>query len=94
MKIKFDIELTPEELRKLMGMPDWSPLQDEAINQIKAKVLAGDSFDSITLLKPIMDESIQSFTNWQKFMKELMKNGFSQESEIDLTDEEVDDTPN
>ena len=31
MKIKFDIEVTPQELRAFLGLPDVEPLQQELI---------------------------------------------------------------
>ncbi len=89
MKIKFDVEVTPEELRKLMGIPDFSPLQEEMMNQLKERLLSGtEGFDSMNLLKPILTESFQSFTGWQKLIKKVMTGGFSRETEVDLSENE------
>jgi len=37
MKIKFDIDCTPEELRTFLGLPDLAPVQEIAIDAMAAR---------------------------------------------------------
>lgn len=38
MKIHFDIDLTPEEARKVMGLPDVEPLQEAMLEEIEKRM--------------------------------------------------------
>ena len=61
MNIKFDVDATPEELRRFFGLPDVHPLQQEMLDKIREKMLAGmDGFDPATLMKPFLPESMHS----------------------------------
>jgi len=67
MNIKFDVEATPEELRRFFGLPDVHPLQQEMLDKIREKMLAGmDGFDPATLMKPFLPESMQSLEALQR----------------------------
>ena len=67
MNIKFDVEATPEELRRFFGLPDVHPLQQEMLEKIREKMLAGmDGFDPATLMKPFLPESMQSLEALQR----------------------------
>jgi Family of unknown function (DUF6489) len=41
MKIKFDIDCTPEELRGFFGLPDVKPMQDELMQEVRNRLMAG-----------------------------------------------------
>jgi hypothetical protein len=67
MNIKFDVEATPEELRKFFGLPDVQPLQQEMLEKVREKMLAGmDGFDPVTLMKPFLPEHMQSLEALQR----------------------------
>lgn len=67
MKIKFDIEATPQELRTFFGLPDVEPLQQEMINIIRRNMSAGmEGFDPTMLLKPWLPSHLQSVDFLQK----------------------------
>jgi hypothetical protein len=67
MKIKFDIEASPEELRRFFGLPDITPLQEEMINIVKQNMRNGmDGFDPATLLKPWLPTHMQNMEAVQK----------------------------
>ena len=40
MKINIDIDLSPEEARKIMGLPDLEPMQKQMLEKIQAKIPA------------------------------------------------------
>lgn len=73
MKITIDVDITPRELRTFFGLPDVKPLQDEMLDRIREKMRKGaEGFDPITLMKPLMPQSMQSIEAlqtafWQAF---------------------------
>ncbi|MGH6933593.1 MAG: DUF6489 family protein [Dongiaceae bacterium] len=67
MKIKFDIDCTPEEARTFLGLPDVAPLQAEMMKAMQdrmTKALAG--MDPEALLKAWMPVGAQTFEQMQK----------------------------
>ncbi|MCK5876027.1 MAG: hypothetical protein KAG43_00210 [Candidatus Marithrix sp.] len=67
MKITFDIEATPQELRVFFGLPDVEPLQNEMLEHIRKNMDAGmEGFEPATLIKPFIAEQMQSVTTIQK----------------------------
>jgi len=67
MKIKLDIEATPQELRSFFGLPDIEPLQNEMLELIRRNMSAGiEGYDPMTLMKPFLPEHMQAFTTLQK----------------------------
>jgi hypothetical protein len=67
MKIKLDIDATPQELRTFFGLPDVEALQKEMMEQIRIKMLEGvEGFDPMSIMKPLMPEHLQSMTALQK----------------------------
>jgi hypothetical protein len=52
MKITVDIDCTPEEARQLMGLPDVSDMQQEVVDEIRKRLLAGlDAMDPQAMLQ-------------------------------------------
>ena len=67
MKIVFDIDATPQELRTFFGLPDVETFQKEMMDQIRKKMLDGvEGFDPLSLMKPLMPEHLQSMSALQK----------------------------
>lgn len=67
MNFKIDVDMTPEEFRKVMGLPDIASLQDEMISKIKEQMEAGvEGYDPLTLLKPYLTNSVGSVEAFQK----------------------------
>lgn len=68
MKIKVDIEATPQEIRSFFGLPDLEPLQQEIVEVIRKNMSAGiEGFDPMTVMKPfILPEQSQAFSSLQK----------------------------
>lgn len=75
MNIKLDIDATPEELRRFFGLPDVHPLQEELMQKVREKMVAGiDGFDPMTLMKPFLPEHLQSLEALQRqFWQGLVK---------------------
>jgi hypothetical protein len=64
MNIKIDIELTPQELRQFIGLPDVAGLQDDMIHFVRDKVARGIETVDVDALK----QGIQSTRAWKRLM--------------------------
>lgn len=47
MKVTFDIDCTPEEARKFLGLPDVAPMQEAMMKEIEERMR-----DNLTNLEP------------------------------------------
>jgi len=75
MKVKIDVEITPEEMRKLFGLPDFTPVQDVIMQRIQDQVEAGLSGKLMgQLVQAAISGGTQSFEAYQKLMKAMMGN--------------------
>ncbi len=87
MKFTIDIEMTPEELRESLGLPDVSSLHDEMIDTIRERMHQGvEGYDPMTLLKPFMTSDLGTVEGFQKLMFSLM-NQYTRPSKKDATEE-------
>ncbi len=67
MKIHFDIDASPQELRHFFGLPDVQPIQEEMMAHLRDRMLAGiDGFDPMALLKPTLPAHLQSLEAMQR----------------------------
>ncbi len=81
MKISIDIDLTPEEFRRSMGLPDVTELQKEMVEQFRQQMLSGaEGYDPMTLMKPYLNTGINSMEAIQKsfFNMMMQQNGSSE----------------
>ena len=46
MKVTIDIDCTPEEARRFLGLPDLTPVHDAYVEKMKAAVADGPSAES------------------------------------------------
>ena len=44
MKVKIDLEMTPEEARRLMGLPDLEPMQQRLLEQVEKQISGNLSY--------------------------------------------------
>lgn len=67
MKINFDIECTPEEARKFLGLPDVIPMQEKLMAEIEAKIQDNiRNLDAETMVKTWMPAAMQGWGDMQK----------------------------
>ncbi|MGR6874172.1 DUF6489 family protein [Pseudomonas sp. HK3] len=67
MKINVEFDLTPDEFRQAMGLPDVQGLHEEIISTIVEKMKnAEDGYDAFSLLKPYLNTSMQTMESAQK----------------------------
>ncbi|MBV0931929.1 DUF6489 family protein [Marinobacterium weihaiense] len=73
MNFRIDIEMTPEELRRALGLPDVSGLQQDMIDKVREQMESGaEGYDPLTLLKPYLNSGIGSMDAFQKLVFGMM----------------------
>ena len=83
MKINIDIDLTPEEARKIMGLPDLEPMQAAMIEKVQEKMT--ETIDNINdpeyLMKKFFPVGIQAMDQFQQFFSGITKMAGSTDKE-------------
>lgn len=73
MKVNIELEMTPEEFREAMGLPDVQPFQEELMNKMREQMEAGvDGYDPLSLFKPFVSQGFDSVSSYQKMMMDLV----------------------
>ena len=81
MKFKIDIDMTPEEMRKVLGLPDVQKFQKDMMDKITEQMEAGvEGYDPLTLFKPYLTSGLGSMEALQKMMMGLMTSGLNSTS--------------
>ena len=74
MKMTIEVDCTPEEARRFMGLPDVSALNDHLVNEMKGRIDA-----NMSMISP--DELMKSWmafgTGAQEHFRKLMEVGMS-----------------
>lgn len=67
MKIKLDVDCTPDEARAFLGLPDVKPMQEKLIAQLQARITENlAAMDPESLLKTWMPIGMQGIEQMQK----------------------------
>jgi hypothetical protein len=70
MKVHIELDMTPEEARVLMGLPDVAPLQKQMMDEIKARMTkameAGDMESLMRAWTPLGGQ--EAFNQFQRFL--------------------------
>lgn len=73
MKVKFDIECTPQEARTFFGLPDVEPMQTALMKELEDQLRENmRSLDPETMLKTWLPATIQGWGEVQKMFWEQM----------------------
>ena len=73
MKINVDVDLTPEELRRLIGLPDVASFQEELMTEMRNKMKAGiEGYDPLSLYQPFLNNAFASMTTLQQIITKAM----------------------
>jgi len=68
MNIRVDLDVTPEEMRKLMGLPDVEAFQRQLLDDIRERMVQGvEGYDPMALFEPYMKNSLASM-DWMQRM--------------------------
>ena len=69
MKLNIEIDMTPDEARKFLGLPDVSKAQDKMMAEIEKRMKAAiDVNDPEAMLRAWMPLGAQGFEQFQRFM--------------------------
>ncbi|MBB1487024.1 DUF6489 family protein [Oceanospirillum sediminis] len=79
MKVNIEVDMTPEEFRKAMGLPDVQKFQEELMTRIRQQMEEGvDGYDPLSLMKPFISQSFDSVDTYQKLMMQML-NSYTQQ---------------
>jgi hypothetical protein len=73
VKVSVDVDLTPEEMRRLFGLPDLTPIQNLVVERIAAQVEKGlDQGIVATLTRAMVTGGLQSWDAYQKLLAGML----------------------
>lgn len=67
MQIRVEVEVTPEELRRFLGLPDVAGLQDDIVAFLRDKVGAASEFDAGDFVKKNL-KALKKTGAWNKII--------------------------
>lgn len=79
MKVTIDLDISPEEARKMMGLPDIEPLQKAMMDKMQAQMegyFTGISDPELAFNK-LMPMGVQAMETYQNFFREMAKASMS-----------------
>ncbi|HSZ10930.1 MAG TPA: DUF6489 family protein [Rhizomicrobium sp.] len=69
MKFNIQIDMTPDEARKVMGLPDVTGLQGRMMDEMERRIKAAmDTSDPEAMLRAWMPMGGQAFDQFQRFL--------------------------
>jgi hypothetical protein len=73
MKIKLDIDCTPEEVRQFFGLPEVKPLQEELLKEVQERLRTSiKAMDPEAMLKTWLPTTLKGFEQLQEmFLAQL-----------------------
>jgi len=73
MKIKLDIDCTPDEVRDFFGLPQVKPLQDELLKEVQERLSANiKAMDPEAMLKNWLPATLKGFEQLQEMFLSRM----------------------
>ena len=86
MKINVEFDLTPEEFRRALGLPDVEAFQKDLLNRIQKQMESGvEGYDPMSLMQPFLQQpglsqnlsqglsqGLSSFGNYQQMMLDML----------------------
>ncbi len=67
MKINVEIDCTPEEARKILGLPDVAAMQDSLMKQVESQMASAlKGMDPDTMLKSWLPAGMEGMEQMQK----------------------------
>ncbi len=66
MKIRIDIDCTPEEARTFLGLPDVGPMQSAILDEVKERLM-----ENLSAVTPdqLLKTWVPSFEGWDKLQR-------------------------
>ena len=67
MKISIDVDCTPEEARRFLGLPDIAPMQSAVIDEMQKRMLAGlAAMEPEQIMRTWMPANLKGWEEMQK----------------------------
>lgn len=85
MKIRVEMDVSPDELRAFLGLPDVKPLQEEMMQKVREGLDSGTGgLDAVKMMQPFLAPNMQAMEGmqrafWQAF-SQASPMGWSSES--------------
>ena len=73
MKINVEIDVSPEELKKLYGVPDITKLQGMVIDQFNEKLLGTDPEGLKNFIRPFFVDGMKAVEAYQSFLSGFLR---------------------
>jgi hypothetical protein len=72
MKITVDVDCTPEEARRFMGLPDLTPLHDAYLTKMRAAIDQGITPEVVqTMMRDWSPMGEKGFSMWRQMLDNL-----------------------
>lgn len=83
MKITINVDCTPEEARRYMGLPDVAPMQEAMLREMQERMKAHvAAMESGELIKTWLPTGLETWLEWQKaFWNQMTSLGASRKDE-------------
>ena len=73
MKIKLDIDCTPDEVREFFGLPQIKPLQEELLKEVQERLSANiKAMDPEAMVKTWLPATLKEFEQLQEIFLSRM----------------------
>jgi hypothetical protein len=73
LKINVEVDVSPEELKKLYGVPDITKLQGIVIDQVNEKLLGADAETLKNFIKPFFTDGMKAVEAYQSFLSGFLR---------------------
>ena len=78
MKVHVEFDLTPQEFRQAMGLPDVEAFQQELMAHVRRQMEAGvEGYDPWSLMQPFlqqgMAQGVASFGHYQQMLMDMLR---------------------
>ncbi|ALM51777.1 hypothetical protein [Halomonas huangheensis] len=105
MKINVEFDLTPDEFRQALGLPNIETFQQELLERIQRQMESGvEGYDPMSLMQPFLQQpalqqglsqglsqGLASFGNYQKMMLDMLSQA-AQKARNDGSDGDADES--
>jgi hypothetical protein len=76
MKIKLDVECTPEEARRFLGLPEVQPFQEALMKEVQERLSANiKAMDAKTMIETWLPATLKGFEQLQQMFMAQMTGG-------------------
>ena len=78
MKVKIDLDMSAEEARTLMGLPDLEPMQQRLLEQLEKQVSSNMSYmDPEAMIRAVLPAGAQGLEKFQDMMWGMARSAMS-----------------